>query len=234
VRWREPPTRTTLTAVGSAASRDDERGELTRTLELTSGFDAGRVFALSDGVFAIASTLLALDLRVPAGLGQDELISTLVDLSPTLRGYVISYLVIGLLWLGHHAVFRIFVRITRPVAALNILLLGMVALLPFPSSLLSRYDSEPITVVLYAADVSAVLIIQLLMLTVGWHRGLLTPRLRPAAVFLPSSITAAVFVVSIPVALLSTDVAIYGWLLLVPAHFLLTHTVRKHPTGRRG
>src|SRR5437660_1262799 len=94
--------------------------------------DAGRVLALSDGVFAIASTLLALDLRVPTGLDSTQLRAALVELVPSVQAFAISFLVIGLLWLGHRRQFARLRRITGSVVALNVVLLGFVAVLPFP------------------------------------------------------------------------------------------------------
>src|SRR5262249_2688631 len=85
--------------------------------------DEGRVLALSDGVFAIAATLLVLDLRVPDGLRPAELPDRLHELLPSVGGYALSYLLIGLLWLGHHRQFRSFRRIGSRVARLNLLFL---------------------------------------------------------------------------------------------------------------
>lgn len=67
----------------------------------------GRVLALSDGVFAIAATLLALDLRVPGGLPEAGLRDALSDLIPAITGYAVAFLVIGLLWLGHRELFAL-------------------------------------------------------------------------------------------------------------------------------
>lgn len=182
------------------------------------GMDPGRVFALSDGVFAIASTLLALDLRVPKDLDPEELRGALADLGPELRGFAISFLVIGLIWLGHHANFRTFRRISSPVAALNILLLGLVVLLPFPSSVLTDYNDRPVAVMLYATTVAAILLLQVAMLFVGWRRGEIDPTLSRPAIFLPAASTVAVFLISIPIALVSPAAAMYFWLLLIPLH----------------
>src|SRR5882762_5720200 len=98
--------------------------------------DTGRVLALSDGVFAIAATLLVLDLRLPEGLDPKELPHKLHELLPAFGGYALSYVLIGLLWLGHHRQFRNFKQITTRVARLNLLFLGSVSVLPFVTSLL--------------------------------------------------------------------------------------------------
>lgn len=184
--------------------------------------DRGRVFALSDGVFAIAATLLALDLRIPEGLAHDALVEALRALGPDLRGFVISFLVIGLLWLSHHRIFLRFRRITGRVAGLNVLLLGLVALLPFPSSLVSDYD-DPIAVTIYAADVGLVAVLQMLILTSGWRERDLLPGQPESLPLLlaPSAATALVFGASIPIALVSAEAAMYSWLLLLPIQILL-------------
>jgi uncharacterized membrane protein len=190
-------------------------------VEESAGMNAGRVFALSDGVFAIAATLLALELRVPDGLDSTGLSVALRDLWPAVQGFFISYLVIGVLWLAHHRLFRRFHRITGPVMVLNVLLLGLIALLPFPSSLLARYADETVSVELYAADVAAVALLQVAMLAVAWRQRDID-RTRPAwTVFAPSAVTAVVFSSSGLIALLSPTAAMYSWLSLVPLQFVV-------------
>lgn len=205
------------TASGADGGGTDER----HTPVAAAGMDRGRVFALSDGVFAIASTLLALDLRVPKDLDPEELRAALFELAPELRGFAISFLVISLIWLGHHAALRDFRRIGRPVATLNILLLGLVVLLPFPSSVLTDYNDRPAAVVLYAGNVGAILLLQVAMLYLGWRHGDISPRPPATALFLPSACTAAVFLISMPIALVDPIAATYFWLVLIPLHIVV-------------
>ncbi|GGI83357.1 hypothetical protein GCM10011581_20760 [Saccharopolyspora subtropica] len=180
----------------------------------------GRVLALSDGVFAIAATLLALDLRVPEGLDSRGVHEALRALVPSLFGYAIAFLVIGVLWLGHHDLFAGMRRIGRGVAAVNVVLLGFVALLPFPSSMLADYGDEPLVVICYAADVAAIAMAQLLIVAIARRAG--DSRGPALSAFGPSAVTAGVFVLSMPVALVSPQWAPLCWLLLVPAHAVLT------------
>lgn len=182
-----------------------------------SGQD-GRVLALSDGVFAIAATLLALDLRVPEGLNTSSLHDALRALVPAMSGYAIAFLVIGLLWLGHRELFGDILRIGPGVAAVNVVLLGFVALLPFPSSLLANYGDEPVTVIGYAANVTAIATLQLVIVTLARHTGSLRRGMTAMSAFAPSALTIVVFAVSMPVALLSPEWAPACWLLLIPAH----------------
>lgn len=96
-----------------------------------------RLEAFSDGVFAIAITLLVLDLAVPpredsadGGLG-----SALAHQWPAYFAYLVSFLVIGIIWINHHAVFDRVRRINRPVMFANLALLLMVSVIPFPTKL---------------------------------------------------------------------------------------------------
>jgi uncharacterized membrane protein len=98
-----------------------------------------RLEAFSDGVFAIAITLLVLELKVPEGVTGGHLWATLVEEWPSFAAYLTSFFVIGNMWVNHHAMFRQFVRVDRALLFLNLLLLLWTALLPFPTALLARY-----------------------------------------------------------------------------------------------
>jgi uncharacterized membrane protein len=98
-----------------------------------------RLEAFSDGVFAIAITLLVLDLRVPrdptGGLGH----ALWFDLWPNYFAYVVSFVVIGIMWINHHAVIGAIGRADQTVLGLNLLLLMTVGALPFTTSLVAEY-----------------------------------------------------------------------------------------------
>jgi uncharacterized membrane protein len=144
-----------------------EQGEGDEATETAprSTVDTGRVLALSDGVFAIAGTLLVLDLKLPTGLGATQLRPELVALVPSLRAYVISYALIGLFWYGHHAQFRRIKRLSANVVVLNLVLLGTVTLMPFTTQLLSQYGSDNLSGVLYATNMAGILLLQG---AIGW------------------------------------------------------------------
>ena len=100
-----------------------------------------RTEAFSDGVFAIAITLLVLDLRVPVGedLAHQSLARALAHEWPSYAAYVTSFLVIGIIWVNHHSVFELIGRIDRVALFLNLLLLMSVVAIPFTTSLLAEY-----------------------------------------------------------------------------------------------
>ena len=100
--------------------------------------DTGRIEAFSDAVFAIAITLLVIEIRVPHVEGT-TLFGALVEQWPSYLGYVISFLQIGVIWANHHNRFRFIVRSDHVLLFLNILFLMCVAFIPFPTALLAEY-----------------------------------------------------------------------------------------------
>src|SRR3989442_555420 len=112
--------------------------------------DTKRLEAFSDGVFAVAITLLVLDLRDPRGGG--DLTHRLLRLWPNYAAYAVSFLVIGIIWVTHHDTFDRLRSVDRQLQFLNLLLLMTVALIPFPTSVLAEHlrdgrDSHPAAVV---------------------------------------------------------------------------------------
>jgi uncharacterized membrane protein len=99
--------------------------------------ETGRVEAFSDGVFAIAITLLILIIEPPSS-GQ-HLGHELLRLWPSYLAYAASFLTIGIMWVNHHAVFRHFARVDRPMLFLNILLLMLIAFVPFPTRVVAEF-----------------------------------------------------------------------------------------------
>ncbi|MCA1688145.1 MAG: DUF1211 domain-containing protein [Actinobacteria bacterium] len=102
--------------------------------------DTGRIEAFSDGVFAIAITLLVIEIGVPHL--EDEgttLFEELVEQWPSYLGYAISFLQIGVIWANHHNRFRFITRSDHVLLFLNILFLMCVAFIPFPTALLAEY-----------------------------------------------------------------------------------------------
>jgi uncharacterized membrane protein len=102
--------------------------------------ETGRTETFSDGVLAIAVTLLVLDLRVPARASLNgSLALALAHQWPAYAAYLTSFLVIGIIWVNHHAVFELLSRIDRIALFLNLLLLMTVVAIPFTTALLSEY-----------------------------------------------------------------------------------------------
>jgi uncharacterized membrane protein len=102
--------------------------------------ETGRLEAFSDGVFAVAITLLALNLVID-GPGQDHptLATQLGRLWPAFAAYTVSFATIGIIWVNHHALLRNFSAIDRPLLFLNLLLLFFVVSIPFATSTIAAY-----------------------------------------------------------------------------------------------
>lgn len=101
----------------------------------------GRTEAFSDGVFAIAATLLVLELEVPH-VEPGGLAGALLERWPSYATYVVSFLTIGIIWVNHHAVMERIRVVNRPLLFNNLLFLMAVAAIPFPTALLADYLRE--------------------------------------------------------------------------------------------
>ena len=108
--------------------------------------DTGRIEAFSDGVFAIAITLLVLDLRLPedtTDFSNAQLFTALTRLGPTYLAFFITFAFTGIMWINHH---RLFTHITRAdtwLQVFNLALLLGVTLLPFPTAVLADHLGHP-------------------------------------------------------------------------------------------
>jgi len=101
-----------------------------------------RLEAFSDAVFAIAITLLVLDLAIDAG-ARGHLARALGELWPSYLAYATSFFMIGLVWMGHHVIVSISTRVDRRLLKINLALLFVVAFLPFPTRLLAEFIRDP-------------------------------------------------------------------------------------------
>jgi uncharacterized membrane protein len=123
-----------------------------------TGIGKGRLEALADGVFAVAMTLLVLDLKVPPAGAADapaDLPRRLAALWPRVLAYVVSFLVLGVYWVGHHALMHYVRRADRPFLWLNLVWLLVITAVPFSASLLSEYHDQPAAVVVYCGNLTA-------------------------------------------------------------------------------
>jgi uncharacterized membrane protein len=102
--------------------------------------DRSRLESFSDGVFAVAITLLALDLAVAGpGHGNGSLAHQLADKWPAFVAYVISFFTIGIIWVNHHATMSNVRAVTRPLLYINLVLLLVVVAIPFATSTMADY-----------------------------------------------------------------------------------------------
>jgi len=179
----------------------------------------GRILALSDGVFAIAITLLILQIAIPAR-GQTDLPKALLKLWPQYLAYVLSFVVIARFWVTHHLAFRLIGRYDAGLVWLNLVLLTFVAFLPFPTAVLGEHNGSPAAAVLYAA---AVILGGTASAAYWWYASgpgrLLRPGVAPAQVraLRARGVSGpAFFALTLPVALFAPYAAEILWLLVFP------------------
>ncbi|MCZ2115638.1 MAG: DUF1211 domain-containing protein [Anaerolineae bacterium] len=186
-------------------------------------FGLERLIFFSDAVFAIAITLLALEIRlpVPAGeLSDGQLARMLVGIWHKYLGFVISFLVIGAFWTGHHRKFRFIKRYDTDLILLNLLLLMGIAFIPFPTSILSENAGKTATIFYAMIIVATGLLNAAIWLYASRNNRLLAPdfgdRQRRHET-LRALVVPAVFLLSIGLAFINADLAKYSWLLIAVA-----------------
>ncbi len=119
-----------------------------------SSYSRDRVLTLSDGVFAIAITLLAFNIvpHIAATVTGSQFVRALWDLAPALVTYFLSFLVIGRFWDSHRSFFRYISLADSRVSWINLLVLLWITLIPATAALLGSHWQEPVALILYALD----------------------------------------------------------------------------------
>ncbi len=200
-----------------------------------TGFE--RLIFFSDAVFAIAITLLIIDIRLPANAGAN-LAGALRDLMPNFEGFVMSFLVIALYWMSHHRAFRYISHYDGRLVWINVLLLMSVVFLPFSSSLISAYGDQSLAVIFYATNLAIIGGLFLLLWVYAAFFGQLidprTPRLTVRRTTVALAIPPLVFLASVPVAMLNPTTAEMSWLLIgilrpLPARLIADRRTEPEP-----
>jgi uncharacterized membrane protein len=151
----------------------------------SAGFNLDRLAAFSDGVIAIAITILVLGLEVPSvhEVTKNELVDFLRAAVHPALGFVISFVVIGTYWMEHYAIFHFLTHATRPLVALNGLFLLSLSFLPFPTGLQAAYRHDELAMVLYGvAQLLCGLSLVAMWAYAIWDRRLVDPRISPDVV----------------------------------------------------
>ncbi|TPW75693.1 TMEM175 family protein [Schumannella soli] len=210
----------------------DVRDRSARLFQAGEGTD--RIQFFSDAVFAIALTLLVLDIRLPTDLGEHpgagRVASALVELWPQFFGYLLSFVVIAINWVNHHRKFRVIGRWDSGLLIANFALLALVAFLPFPTSALAEYGAVTPVVVLYAATVAALNLAQLWLWVHARRRGLMSHSVDEGVYrFVIANLLAmpVIFGLSIAIAFVSASWAMYFWILTAPASALVVGMARR-------
>jgi uncharacterized membrane protein len=145
-----------------------------------------RLEAFSDGVFAIAITLLIIEIGVPHVEGEADLGDELWDLWPSYGAYILSFVMIGIYWANHHSFFELFGRTDHVFLMVNVLFLMTIAFIPFPTAVLGEYlDNDAQrqdAVILYAIGLLLPALTWFAIWVYARARGLLVAGLRPSYV----------------------------------------------------
>lgn len=151
------------------------------TKEPETGLSFERVVFFSDAVFAIVITLLVLELKVPHLTEHNEpaLQHALFELIPNVLGFVISFLIIGLMWVEHHRIFRYIDDYDGGLLWRNLLLLLCVSFVPFPTALFSENFWSRTAFILYTASFGGVATAKLLIWRHAAKAGLLKKEVGP-------------------------------------------------------
>jgi uncharacterized membrane protein len=186
-----------------------------------SRWGTSRTEAFSDGVFAIAITLLVLDLSVPAD-SFDHLTDAILDQWPSYLAYVTSFLTIGGIWLAHHGIFGRLRYVSPRIMRINLLLLMATSFLPFPTRLVAEAirttSAERTAVIFYGLALLVIsILVALLWRSVVTNPDLLRPEVTEAEI---AEITAAArpnlafYLAFMALAILTPHVAAFGYLVV--------------------
>jgi len=191
------------------------------------GFEKNRIEALIDGIFAVALTLLVLDIKLPENVPyptNEALWSRLVELQRHFAIYAISFVVIGIYWVAHHVQFH-YVRYTdRRLIWINMLFLLLISFLPFATDLVGDHEDLVLPCEIYGVTLLLLSFVSYVHLRyLSRHPYLATPDLTPVAVTLLKrrvALFALIPALSMIIAVYNTRLALVAYILILSAHFL--------------
>src|SRR6266566_9257307 len=188
-----------------------------------AGLSTNRLEAFSDGVFAVAITLLVLNLQVPQIASASELVPRLGALWPKLLSYVLSFVIVGIYWVAHHNTFHYIKRSDRTLLWLNILLMMCIVFIPFPTALLGQYPEQRVSVVIYGGTlVITGLVLQLLWWYATSGYRLVDREIDPRLVQRATNRNLAaplIYLLAIMVSFLSVQISLI-FFILVPVYYI--------------
>ena len=208
------------------------------------GLEKNRLEALIDGIFAVALTLLVLDIKLPENVEivtNDALVARLAGLERHFVIYAISFVVIGMYWINHHIQFHFVLRINRTLIWINLLYALLISFLPFSTDLIGDHKELVLPCVIYGItllSLSATSYVHLRYMS--RHPELASPELTSEVIGILDrriAFFALVSLLSIAVAFYSTRVALYVYGLFVVAHFIpgtIDAHLAQHPDRRKG
>jgi TMEM175 potassium channel family protein len=190
---------------------------------LSNELEFNRVANLSDGVFAIAMTLLVVTVGSPAA-SDARIGAELERLLPEIGAFFLSFVVIGSYWLAHHQFVSLLTAFNARLLTWNLFYLALIAFLPFTTNVLGEHEGVALVVAIYALNVATISGLETVMFVVA-HRSGLFERPLPPDVYrfavLESVVPVVAFVVSVPLAWIHVGLAAVCWAALIPVGPLL-------------
>jgi uncharacterized membrane protein len=190
-----------------------------------AGIEFNRALNLTDGVFAIALTLLVVTVGAPAA--DDARIGAEFErLLPEISAFFLSFAVIGRYWLAHHQFVSLLTAFNNRLLIWNLVYLSMVAFLPFMTNVLGEHAEVPLVVASYALNVAVISGLETVCFAVA-HRTGLFERPLPNDVYryavLESTVPVVVFLVSVPVAWIHVSLSYACWVAVLPLGQITGH-----------
>jgi uncharacterized membrane protein len=215
----------------------DASGPIHPALAISCGrmvrMDLGRIVAFTDGVMAVAITLLVLNIDVPdlPSGRESELAEELVDLLPSLGAYALAFALVGRYWTIHHRLFENLEAFDGVLMTLNLVFLALIALVPFSAELIDKYREEPIAAAVFGATLGFAALVHWAMVRHVLRKEFVREHERlPSEPFggaIALTLT-VVFFLSVPAAFVSTLLAEALWLSTIVLRYPL-HRVQRPP-----
>ena len=135
----------------------------------------GRFAFFTDAVFAIALTILVLDIRLPRDVGQEpgDMWNALGDVQPQVVAFGVAFILLSRYWLAHHGFVSTLTAVSGRLMALNLVYLAFVAFLPFPTSLVGGHEDNPVSVILFALTMAVVSAMETVLFVSAHRQGLI-------------------------------------------------------------
>lgn len=145
-------------------------------MDILTVLDTKRIQALTDGTFAVAMTILILEIKIPGGLTKAELPGYfLYHTCPEILIYMLSFVTLGIFWIGSHFHHHLIIYTDRVSSWLNIFFLMVICIIPFSASFLNHYKHEALSIIVFCLNLIGASLFNLFMLAYAWKKKYIKP-----------------------------------------------------------
>lgn len=187
------------------------------------GLEFDRVSFFSDAVFAIAMTLLVVELEPPRLTSAESvpgaLLAAIVASWPQIFGFFLGFALLGQYWMAHHTFFSNLRSIDHRMISLNLLYLAFVAFMPYPVALISSFEENPVAFMIFALTMATISLLEVAMFLYAVRNGHMRKAYSRAETrfgLMAAGAPVVVMLASLPLAAFSTTLALLSWLTLFP------------------